>query len=147
MAEDVLVDADALREQVREKYRQVALEPEAGFHFNTGRALAHRLGYEAAAVDGLPDRAVESFAGVGNPFALRRLWPGERVVDVGAGAGFDAFIAARQVGEAGRVVGVEMSRRCWRSPAPQPGCSGWGRSSSARVWRKPSRSTISGRTW
>jgi arsenite methyltransferase len=109
MAEDVLVDADALRVQVREKYRQVALEPETAFHFHTGRALAHRLGYEAAAVDGLPDQAVESFAGVGNPFALRRLRPGERVVDVGAGAGFDAFIAARQVGEAGRVVGVEMT--------------------------------------
>jgi arsenite methyltransferase len=108
MAEDALVDADALRVQVREKYRQVAPEPETDFHFHTGRALAHRLGYEAAAVDGLPDRAVESFAGVGNPFALRRLRPGERV-DVGAGAGLDAFIAARQVGEGGRVVGVEMT--------------------------------------
>ena len=109
MAEDLLVDADALRLQVREKYRQVALTPEATYHFHTGRALAHRLGYEAAAVTALPDQAVESFAGVGNPFALRRLRPGERVVDVGAGAGFDAFIAARQVGEAGRVVGVDMT--------------------------------------
>jgi arsenite methyltransferase len=109
MAEDLLVDADALRGQVREKYRQVALTPEATYHFHTGRALAHRLGYEAAAVTALPDQAVESFAGVGNPFALRRLRPGERVVDVGAGAGFDAFIAARQVGEAGRVVGVDMT--------------------------------------
>jgi arsenite methyltransferase len=109
MAEDVLVHADALREQVREKYRQVALDPEQGFHFHTGRPLARRLGYAAAAVDGLPDRAVDSFAGVGNPFALRRLRPGERVVDVGAGAGFDAFIAAGQVGEAGRVVGIDMT--------------------------------------
>ncbi len=109
MSDNVLIDAAALREQVRDKYRQVALDPAAGFHFHTGRPLARRLGYEAAAVESLPDRAVESFAGVGNPFALRRLRPGERVVDVGARAGFDAFIAADQVGVGGQVVGVDMT--------------------------------------
>src|SRR5207253_2373631 len=98
-----------LREQVRGKYREVALDPSASFHFHTGRALASRLGYEPAAVGALPDRAVESFAGVGNPFSLRRLDPGERVVDVGSGAGFDSFIAAGQVGGSGRVVGVDMT--------------------------------------
>jgi ubiquinone/menaquinone biosynthesis C-methylase UbiE len=87
----------------------VALEPGAGFHFHTGRGLASRLGYEAGVVDALPDRAVESFAGVGNPFSLRRLAPGEKVVDVGSGAGFDSFIAAGQVGPTGRVVGVDMT--------------------------------------
>jgi ubiquinone/menaquinone biosynthesis C-methylase UbiE len=61
------------------------------------------------AVNALPDRAVESFAGVGNPFALRTLATGERVVDVGSGAGFDSFIAAGQVGDGGRVVGVDMT--------------------------------------
>ncbi|HVM07013.1 MAG TPA: methyltransferase domain-containing protein [Acidimicrobiales bacterium] len=60
-------------------------------------------------VDALPDRAVESFAGVGNPFSLRALQPGERVVDIGSGAGFDSFIAGSQVGEGGRVVGVDMT--------------------------------------
>lgn len=103
------VDPDALREQVRDKYSQVALAPAATYHFHTGRPLARRLGYEATAVEALPDHAVESFAGVGNPFALRPLLPGERVVDVGAGAGFDAFIAAAQVGTHGRVVGVDMT--------------------------------------
>ena len=83
--------------------------PQAGFHFHTGRELAARLGYEAAVVEALPDRAVESFAGVGNPFSLRRLEQGERVVDVGSGAGFDSFIAASQVGSAGRVVAVDMT--------------------------------------
>jgi ubiquinone/menaquinone biosynthesis C-methylase UbiE len=57
----------------------------------------------------LPDRAVESFAGVGNPFSLRPLAPGEHVVDVGSGAGFDSFIAAGQIGPGGQVVGVDMT--------------------------------------
>jgi arsenite methyltransferase len=109
MAEDLLVDPDALREQVRDKYRDVAVDPHRTFHFHTGRSLAARLGYESGAVDALADRAVESFAGVGNPFSLRRLTPGERVVDVGSGAGFDTFIAAGQVGEEGQVVGVDMT--------------------------------------
>ncbi|HEV8222082.1 MAG TPA: methyltransferase domain-containing protein [Streptosporangiaceae bacterium] len=109
MGDDLLVDPDALREQVRGKYRKVAVEPGASFHFHTGRPLATRLGYDASLVDGLPDRAVESFAGVANPFSLRPLEPGEKVVDVGSGAGFDSFIAAGQVGPGGQVVGVDMT--------------------------------------
>ncbi len=109
MTDDLLVDTQALRDQVREKYREVALNPHQRFHFHTGRRLAARCGYEAAAVGALPERAVESFSGVGNPFSLRRLQPGERVVDVGSGAGFDSFIAAGQVGSGGRVVGVDMT--------------------------------------
>jgi SAM-dependent methyltransferase len=108
-AEDVVVDIEMLRAQVRDKYREVALEPHATFHFHTGRPLARLLGYAPAAVDALPDRAVESFAGVGNPFSLRDLQPRERVVDIGSGAGFDSFIAAGQVGQAGRVIGVDMT--------------------------------------
>jgi arsenite methyltransferase len=106
---DMLVDQKELRAQVQEKYREVALEPGAPFHFHTGRALATRLGYPAAVVDRLPDSAVESFAGVGSPFALRDLQPGERVVDVGCGAGFDTVLAADQVGLNGQVIGVDMT--------------------------------------
>jgi len=104
-----LVDTEQLRAQVREKYREVATDPQRTFHFHTGRPLAERLGYDADAVDALPDRAVESFAGVGNPFSLRRLEAGERVVDVGSGGGFDSFIAAGQVGASGTVIGVDMT--------------------------------------
>src|SRR5947208_4867754 len=109
MPDELLVDPETLRGEVREKYRAVALKPDAAYHFHTGRPLAARLGYEPDAVDALPDRAVESFAGVGKPFALRRLEAGERVVDVGSGAGFDSFIAAGQVGPSGTVVGVDMT--------------------------------------
>ena len=106
---DLLVDPVALREQVKSKYREVAADPTRTYHFHTGRGLARRLGYKDDAVDALPDRAVESFAGVANPFALRRLAPGERVVDIGSGAGFDSFLAVAQVGPTGRVVGVDMT--------------------------------------
>jgi arsenite methyltransferase len=106
---DVLVDAGALRNQVREKYRAVATDPAGPFHFHTGRELARRLGYDDDTVSALPDRAVESFAGVANPFQLRRPAPGERVVDIGSGAGFDSFLAAQQVGPKGQVIGVDMT--------------------------------------
>jgi arsenite methyltransferase len=109
MTEELLVNQDVLREQVREKYRAVAVDPHATFHFLTGRPLAARLGYDDAVVDALPDRAVESFAGVGNPFSLRRLTQGEQVVDLGSGAGFDSFLAADQVGVTGHVVGIDMT--------------------------------------
>lgn len=109
MTDDLMIDPEVLRDQVRQKYREVAVEPQSSFHFHTGRPLAAILGYETTAVEALPDRAVESFAGVGNPFALRRLAPGERVVDVGSGAGFDSFIAAGQVGTEGRVIGIDMT--------------------------------------
>jgi arsenite methyltransferase len=110
MTNELLVDVDTLRAQVQDKYRDVALDPHGAHHFHTGRPLAARLGYDQSVVDALPDRAVESFAGVGNPFSLRRLETGERVVDVGSGAGFDSFIAAGQVGPTGQVVGIDMTR-------------------------------------
>jgi SAM-dependent methyltransferase len=106
---EIAVDAVALREEVKNKYREVATDPHGTFHFHTGRYLARRLGYDDKFVNSLPDVAVESFAGVASPFALRTLAPGERVVDVGSGAGFDSFVAADQVGPNGKVIGVDMT--------------------------------------
>ena len=108
MSNGLPVDPLALREEIKAKYRAVAVDPHGGYHFHTGRPLAHRLGYDEAAVAALPDSAVEAFAGVGNPFSLGVLKPGERVVDLGSGGGFDCFIASGQVGPKGRVVGVDM---------------------------------------
>lgn len=109
MTADLPVDANALREEVKKKYREVATKPHDTYHFHTGRPLAARLGYDRAAVDALPDAAVESFAGVANPLSLRPLARGERVLDAGSGAGFDSFIAAGQVGPDGYVVGIDMT--------------------------------------
>ncbi|MDQ2764687.1 MAG: methyltransferase domain-containing protein [Pseudomonadota bacterium] len=109
MSGNVAVDTDALRREVSSKYREVAINPRGTYHFHTGRGLAARLGYGEAAVSSLPEAAVESFAGVANPFALRPLAAGERVVDVGSGAGFDVFVAAHQVGPSGQVIGVDMT--------------------------------------
>jgi arsenite methyltransferase len=109
MTEALPVDAQQLREEVKVKYREVATAPKAAYHFHTGRVAAERFGYDMSIVDSFPERAVESFAGVGNPFELRPLEAGERVVDAGSGAGFDSFVAARQVGADGFVVGIDMT--------------------------------------
>ena len=104
-----LVDVDALREEVRKKYREVADTPTAEFHFHTGRGHALRMGYPESPLDQLPEEATESFAGVANPFYWGLPQPGEKVVDLGSGAGMDSFIAALSVGRDGRVIGLDMT--------------------------------------
>jgi SAM-dependent methyltransferase len=107
--QEVGLNLDELRAAIRAEYELVALEPQRGFHFHTGRPLARMLGYAEEWLVGIPEASIESFAGTGNPFSLGELQPGERVVDVGSGAGIDSLIAARLVGPTGRVVGVDMT--------------------------------------
>ena len=103
------VDVETLRCQISDKYTAVAKTPEKGFHFHTGKPLALMLGYSEEVLEALPAGTVESFAGTGNPFTMDELGPGETVLDIGCGAGFDTLIAARQVGETGRVISVDMT--------------------------------------
>lgn len=103
------IDRDELRCAIRAEYVEVATRPGQGFHFHVGRPLARKLGYRDEWLAGVPEASIESFAGTGNPFLGGEPRPGERVVDVGSGAGIDSLIAARLVGARGRVIGVDMT--------------------------------------
>ena len=108
MAVDVAIDVEVLKSEIKKTYASVSQEPEKDFIFPTGRAWAEDLNYpdELAAV---PSSSVESFAGVANPFTLGRLTPGERVLDLGCGAGTDSLVAAQMVGPEGSVTGIDMT--------------------------------------
>ena len=108
MATDLGVDVDVLKCEIKKTYASVSQEPERDFIFPTGRAWAEDLDYPAELAR-VPDGAVESFAGVANPFSLGRLEQGERVLDLGSGAGTDSLIAAQMVGPEGSVTGIDMT--------------------------------------
>jgi SAM-dependent methyltransferase len=99
----------SIRQGIAEKYRKVAVSPEGLFRYPTGEASARGLGYPPALLTAIPPAIRERFVGVGNPFSLGSIRPGESVLDLGCGAGFDAFVAAQLVGSAGRVAGVDLS--------------------------------------
>jgi arsenite methyltransferase len=100
---------DTLRAEVTKEYGVVATDPEQGFHFHTGRRLADMLDYDDELLNQFPEKVIESFAGTGNVFKLGEIKPGEYILDVGCGAGLDSLIAARMVGNEGKVIGVDMT--------------------------------------
>lgn len=102
-------DKPAIRSGILEKYRKVAVSAEGLFRYPVGEESALGLGYPRDLVTAIPPPVRERFVGVGNPFALGPVGRGEAVLDLGCGAGFDAFIAADLVGPRGRVVGVDLS--------------------------------------
>jgi arsenite methyltransferase len=105
----MLVDRADLERRVKEMYRGVARYPQSQRHFDTGRNLALRLGYPKRLLDAIPQRALESYAGVGYHLDVAQLGHGDRVLDLGSGSGTDAFCAAVLVGQTGRVVGVDFT--------------------------------------
>jgi arsenite methyltransferase len=109
MAVEVEIDVEVLKSEIKKTYASVSTEPEKDFIFPTGRAWAEDLGYPEELAN-VPESAVESFAGVANPWAMGRLTTGERVLDLGCGASTDSLIAAQMVGEEGHVSGIDMTQ-------------------------------------
>jgi len=105
---NVDIDVELLKSEIKKTYASVSDEPERDFIFPTGRAWAEDLGYPPELAN-VPDAAVESFAGVANPWQLGRLQPGECVLDLGSGAGTDSLVAAQMVGARGHVTGIDMT--------------------------------------
>lgn len=103
------VDAAELEQKVKKMYRDVALNPKGEYHFEMGRGLAEKLGYQKNDLDRIPAAAIDSFAGVGYYFDLANLKEGDQVLDLGSGSGMDVFIAALKVGTAGHVSGADMT--------------------------------------
>lgn len=102
---------DDLERAVRARFAALATDPASEGRFPVGPASAKRLGYPADEIDALPAAATESFAGVGYPFAAGDPRPGQTVVDLGCGAGLDSLLAARRVGPAGAVFGIDLTEQ------------------------------------
>ena len=109
MATQIAPKVEILRREIQEKYTELASSPDLTFHFHHGLPLAKILEYPGELLSGLPPEAVESFAGVGNPFSVGEISPGETVLDIGSGCGFDSFIASKLTGPTGKVIGLDMT--------------------------------------
>src|SRR5574341_23111 len=100
---------DSIFKAVSQMYSDVASCPSRVFHFPTGRPACEFVGYPAQELDAIPATAVESFAGVGYPFAVGAIREGDAVLDIGSGSGTDALIASLWVGPSGKVYGLDMT--------------------------------------
>ncbi len=105
-----IANESELRSRVRNAYSSAADHPRDKHPFPVGRGFAESVGYPAELLDGLPSAAVEAFAGVSNVSIFADISEGSTVLDLGCGAGLDSLIAARRVGKAGSVVGVDFSK-------------------------------------
>lgn len=102
-------DTGEIRQGIRTRYAGVARCAEGQFRYPTGLAGAEALGYEPSLIAEAPAAMMVSFCGVGNPFTLGEVLPGDAVLDIGCGAGFDLLCAARLVGPGGRVCGIDLT--------------------------------------
>jgi ubiquinone/menaquinone biosynthesis C-methylase UbiE len=103
------IDVQDLEQKVKSMYRDVALNPDGRYHFEMGRGLAEKLGYDPDELDMIPQSAIESFAGVGYFFDLANITRGETIADLGSGSGMDLFLAAQKTGSAGKAIGIDMT--------------------------------------
>jgi SAM-dependent methyltransferase len=101
-------DLKKIEAGIREKYNKVAQNPDGQFKYPTGKKGLEALNYENALIEQLPDAVAFSYCGVGNPFSLGKINPGERILDIGCGAGVDTILAAIKAGPQGSVVGVDI---------------------------------------
>jgi arsenite methyltransferase len=109
VAQKIDVDTDTLRKAIQDEYKEVAEDPNKGFHFHTGRKLTKIVGYKDEWLKSIAESAIESFAGTRNPISMGANAGGEKVVDIGSGGGIDSLVAARMVGPDGEVVGIDMT--------------------------------------
>jgi arsenite methyltransferase len=104
------VEAAQIHAAVKERYAGIARAPDAGqMPYPVGRESLERLGYRSEWLAAVPSAVCQRFIGVGNPFSIRPLQAGERILDVGCGSGLDTFVAAHLVGPTGRVVGIDLT--------------------------------------
>jgi arsenite methyltransferase len=100
---------EEIQRAVRAKYAEISCSAAGRFRYPTGRAGAIALGYDLSVLSDLPDDVLDTFCGVGNPLALESIHSGEKVLDIGCGAGLDMILASRLVGPAGRVCGIDLT--------------------------------------
>jgi len=103
------VNPAELEQKVKNMYRDVALNPTGEYHFEMGRPLAEKLGYEKECLDLIPAASIESFAGVGYFCDIANFKEGDKVLDLGSGSGMDTFITSLKVGKSGHVTGIDMT--------------------------------------
>jgi arsenite methyltransferase len=101
-------DKQRIEESLRRKYAKVAVSPQGLFRYPTGRASLEALHYPPEIIKALPEPLAASYCGVGNPFTLGPVHPGEAILDIGCGAGVDSIIAAKMVGPEGKVTGIDL---------------------------------------
>jgi len=99
-----------IKQAVSKKYGQVASNPNGGFNFPVGRKFAESVGYSRELLDKLPQSMWESFTGAGNPQSYMDIKPGEKVLDLGCGAGLDLYLYTQTISSAGKAYGLDLSQ-------------------------------------
>ncbi len=97
-----------VHEKVRRRYAEISCSIKDRFKYPTGKEGLLMLGYDLPVALFIPEGIVESFCGVGNPFSLGAVRPGDTVLDVGCGGGFDVVMARHFTGNEGRVYGIDL---------------------------------------